>query len=109
MYLVHPKTDLVVGYCVSSPQCITELLQSSKSQRRLAGRARLSLSQTVLLSLTLLSERISYRTVSRRLLLEKGNIHRNFFSFCECISTQAERKITWPVGGLITVSVIWTK
>lgn len=64
----------------------------------MAGRARLSLSHTVLLSLTLLSERISYRSVSRRFHLEKGNIHRIFFSFCERINTLEERHIRWPVG-----------
>ncbi|XP_059203959.1 putative nuclease HARBI1 [Centropristis striata] len=77
---------------------ITELLQSSKSRARMAGRARLSLSHTVLLSLTLLSERVSYRSVSRRFHLEKGNIHRIFFSFCERVNTLEERHIKWPVG-----------
>ncbi|XP_018527673.1 uncharacterized protein LOC108880584 [Lates calcarifer] len=77
---------------------ITDLLQSSKSRARMAGRARLSLSHTVLLSLTLLSERVSYRSVSRRFRLEKGNIHRIFFSFCERINTLEERQIRWPVG-----------
>lgn len=76
---------------------ITDLLQSSKSRARMAGRARLSLSHTVLLSLTLLSERISYRSVSRRFHLEKGNIHRIFFSFCERINSLEERQIRWPV------------
>ncbi|XP_040919525.1 uncharacterized protein LOC121199108 [Toxotes jaculatrix] len=78
---------------------ITDLLQSSKSRTRMAGRARLSLSHTVLLSLTLLSERVSYRSVSRRFHLEKGNIHRIFFSFCERINMLEERLIRWPVGG----------
>ncbi|XP_078125929.1 uncharacterized protein LOC144530298 isoform X2 [Sander vitreus] len=84
----------------SSPEdeYITDLLQSSKSRARMAGRARLSLSHTVLLSLTLLSERVSYRSVSRRFHLEKGNIHRIFFSFCERINTLEERQIRWPVG-----------
>ncbi|KAM9843470.1 putative nuclease HARBI1 [Aulostomus maculatus] len=77
---------------------ITDLLQSSKSRARMAGRARLSLSHTVLLSLTLLSERVSYRSVSRRFRLEKGNIHRIFFSFCECVNTLEERHIRWPDG-----------
>ncbi|XP_028267846.1 uncharacterized protein LOC114439854 [Parambassis ranga] len=77
---------------------ISDLLQSSKSRARMAGRARLSLSHTVLLSLTLLSERVSYRSVSRRFQLEKGNIHRIFFSFCERINTLAESYIRWPVG-----------
>ncbi|XP_037649560.1 uncharacterized protein LOC119502568 [Sebastes umbrosus] len=77
---------------------ITDLLQSTKSRARMAGRARLSLSHTVLLSLTLLSERVSYRSVSRRFHLEKGNIHRIFFSFCERVNTLEERLIRWPVG-----------
>ncbi|XP_035510383.1 uncharacterized protein LOC118322727 [Morone saxatilis] len=64
----------------------------------MAGRARLSLSHTVLLSLTLLTERVSYRSVSRRFHLEKGNIHRIFFSFCERINTLEETLIRWPVG-----------
>ncbi|KAF7660554.1 hypothetical protein LDENG_00279830 [Lucifuga dentata] len=77
---------------------ITDLLQSSKSKARLAGRARLSLSHTVLLSLTLLSKRISYRSVSSRFCLEKGNIHRIFFSFCERVNKLEEEQIRWPVG-----------
>lgn len=77
---------------------ISELLQSSKPMARLAGRARLSLSHTVLLSLSLLSERLSYRSVSCRFRLEKGNIHRIFFSFCERISALREEQIRWPVG-----------
>ncbi|XP_042361049.1 uncharacterized protein LOC121956743 [Plectropomus leopardus] len=77
---------------------IADLLQNSKSRARMAGRARLSLSHTVLLSLTLLSERVSYRSVSRRFHLEKGNIHRIFFSFCERVNTLEERLIRWPVG-----------
>ncbi|XP_041633926.1 uncharacterized protein LOC121503532 [Cheilinus undulatus] len=79
-------------------QHIADLLQSSKSRARMAGRARLSLSHTVLLSLTLLSERVSYRCVSRRFHLEKGNIHRIFFSFCERINILEERLIRWPDG-----------
>lgn len=67
----------------------------------MAGRARLSLSHTVLLSLTLLSERVSYRCVSRRFRLEKGNIHRIFFSFCERVNMLQERLIRWPDGGLM--------
>ncbi|XP_023153740.2 uncharacterized protein LOC111587858 [Amphiprion ocellaris] len=77
---------------------ISDLLQSSKSRARMAGRARLSLSHTVLLSLTLLSERVSYRSVSRRFQLEKGNIHRIFFSFCERVNMLEEKQIRWPVG-----------
>lgn len=69
----------------------------------MAGRARLSLSHTVLLSLSLLTERVSYRTVSRRFHLEKGNIHRIFFSFCERVNILEEALIRWPVGGLISV------
>ncbi|CAK6961122.1 uncharacterized protein LOC128378924 [Scomber scombrus] len=77
---------------------IADLLQNSKSRARMAGRARLSLSHTVLLSLTLLSERVSYRCVSRRFRLEKGNIHRIFFSFCERVNMLQERLIRWPDG-----------
>ncbi|KAF7231501.1 putative LOC107395085-like protein [Nothobranchius furzeri] len=71
--------------------------QSSKSKARMSGRARLSLSHTVLLSLSLLSEQISYCCVSKRFQLEKGNIHRIIFSFCEWINMQQEQKIRWPV------------
>ncbi|KAF7225813.1 uncharacterized protein [Nothobranchius furzeri] len=78
-------------------QHITDLLQSSESKARMSGRARLSLSHTVLLSLSLLSERISYRSVSKRFQLEKGNIHRIFFSFCERINMLQEQQIRWPV------------
>ncbi|KAM3863958.1 putative nuclease HARBI1 [Diretmus argenteus] len=80
---------------------ITDLLQNSKShynRARLAGRARLSLSHTVLLSLTLLAKRVSYRSVSTRFHLEKGNIHRIFFSFCERVNMLEEELIRWPVG-----------
>ncbi|XP_037544530.1 uncharacterized protein LOC119421224 [Nematolebias whitei] len=77
---------------------ISELLQSSTSRTRMAGRARLSPSHTVLLSLSLLSERISYRSVSRRFQLEKGNIHRIFSSFCERINALEEKLIRWPLG-----------
>ncbi|XP_056256691.1 uncharacterized protein LOC130184680 [Seriola aureovittata] len=86
-------------------KCITDLLQSSKSRTRMAGRARLSLSHTVLLSLTLLSERVSYRSVSRRFHLEKGNIHRIFFSFCERVNMLEERLIRWPVGEEVVESL----
>ncbi|KAM4597725.1 uncharacterized protein ACJ7VT_021319 [Polymixia lowei] len=80
---------------------VTDLLQNSKAhynRARLAGRARLSLSHTVVLSLTLLSKRISYRSVSNRFCLEKGNIHRIFFSFCERVNLLEEELIPWPVG-----------
>lgn len=77
---------------------ISDLLQSSTSGSRLAGRARLSLPHTVLLSLTLLSERLSYRLVSRRFRLEKGNIHRIFFSFCERVNALQGDIIRWPEG-----------
>ncbi|KAM8846000.1 uncharacterized protein AB9W97_000879 isoform 2-T2 [Spinachia spinachia] len=90
------ETD--AGAAVTVCEHITGLLQSSGSRARLAGRARLSLSHTVLLSLTLLSERVSYRSVSRRFHLEKGNIHRIFFSFCERLNTLQEKHIRWPVG-----------
>lgn len=66
----------------------------------MSGRARLSLSNTVLLSLSLLTERVSYRTLSRRFHLEKGNIHRIFFSFCERINALEGKLIKWPTGGL---------
>ncbi|XP_017274851.1 uncharacterized protein LOC108237736 [Kryptolebias marmoratus] len=78
---------------------ISELLQSSKSRTRLAGRACLSLSHTVLLSLSLLSERISYRSVSHRFQLEKGNIHRIFSSFCQRVNALEAELIRWPLGG----------
>uniref|UniRef100_H2L9S9 Elongin B n=2 Tax=Oryzias latipes TaxID=8090 RepID=H2L9S9_ORYLA len=91
----QPKRDSVDDAAV---QHISELLQSSKAGTRMAGRARLSLSHTVLLSLTLLSERVSYRAVSDRFQLEKGNIHRIFFSFCERINRLEEKLIRWPVG-----------
>ncbi|XP_043084779.1 uncharacterized protein LOC122331276 [Puntigrus tetrazona] len=82
-------------------QYVTNFLQGSNtgySKNRLSGRARLSLSHTVLLSLTLLSKRISYRSVSSSFHLEKGNIHRIFFSFCEQVITQKDRLIQWPTG-----------
>ncbi|XP_055754253.1 uncharacterized protein LOC129833582 [Salvelinus fontinalis] len=82
-------------------QYITDLLQNSNSrynQSRMAGRARLSLSHTVLLSLTLLSKRLSYRSVSTSFRLEKGNIHRIFFSFCERVNTLEDQQIRWPTG-----------
>ncbi|KAM6957087.1 putative nuclease HARBI1 [Aplochiton taeniatus] len=78
---------------------LTDLLQNSNSsfsRSRLAGRARLSLSHTVLLSLTLLSKRISYRSVSTSFRLEKGNIHRIFFSFCERVNMLEVQQIKWP-------------
>ncbi|KAJ8250857.1 hypothetical protein GJAV_G00214010 [Gymnothorax javanicus] len=80
---------------------VTDLLQSSDwSHRRgrLAGRARLSLRHTVLLSLTLLRKRLSYRSVSSRFHVEKGNIHRIFFSFCERVNALAQQLIYWPTG-----------
>lgn len=64
----------------------------------MSGRARLSLSNTVLLSLSLLTERVSYRSLSRRFHLEKGNIHRIFFSFCERVNALEEKLIKWPAG-----------
>lgn len=67
----------------------------------MAGRARLSLSNTVLLSISLLTERVSYRSLSHRFHLEKGNIHRIFFSFCERVNTLEEKLIKWPAGRLI--------
>ncbi|XP_016399777.1 uncharacterized protein LOC107732876 isoform X1 [Sinocyclocheilus rhinocerous] len=82
-------------------QYVTNFLQSSNtsySKNRLSGRARLSLSHTVLLSLTLLSKRISYRSVSSSFHLEKGNIHRIFFSFCDQVIAQKDQLIQWPAG-----------
>lgn len=64
----------------------------------MAGRARLSLSNTVQLSISLLTERVSYRSLSHRFHLEKGNIHRIFFSFCERVNTLEEKLIKWPAG-----------
>ncbi|CAL8274611.1 unnamed protein product [Lota lota] len=90
--------DAVDSYAVKH---ITELLQNSKShysKSRLAGRARISLSHTVLLSLTLLSKRVSYRSVSGRFRLEKGNIHRIYFSFCERVNLLQDELIRWPNG-----------
>uniref|UniRef100_A0A672GYT2 Elongin B n=2 Tax=Salarias fasciatus TaxID=181472 RepID=A0A672GYT2_SALFA len=89
------EPDSVHGAAV---KYISDLLQSSTSRVRLAGRARLSLPHTVLLSLTLLSERLSYRCVSRRFRLEKGNIHRIFFSFCKRVNTLQQKIIRWPEG-----------
>ncbi|XP_048847418.1 uncharacterized protein LOC125718001 isoform X2 [Brienomyrus brachyistius] len=80
---------------------ITDLLRnsdSSYSKSRLTGRARLSLPHTVLLSLTLLSRRLSYRSVSTRFRLEKGNIHRIFFAFCERVNALRDQQIRWPAG-----------
>ncbi|XP_028842571.1 uncharacterized protein LOC114794280 [Denticeps clupeoides] len=82
-------------------QHIVELLKNSNcryNRSRLAGRARLSLSHTVLLSLALLSRRLSYRSVSASFRLEKGNIHRIFFSFCERVTALREQQIRWPSG-----------
>ncbi|XP_060758267.1 uncharacterized protein LOC132868951 [Neoarius graeffei] len=82
-------------------QYITSLLQKlerSHSPRRLTGRARLSLSHTVFLSLTLLSSRLSYRAVSSTFGLEKGNIHRIFFSFCHRVNALQDHLIRWPTG-----------
>nr|XP_057904518.1 uncharacterized protein LOC131102881 [Doryrhamphus excisus] len=77
---------------------ITAVLQGSKSRFPMTGRARLALSQTVPLCLTLLSERVSYRSLSRHFHLEKGNIHRIFFYFCQCVNMLEEKHICWPVG-----------
>ncbi|XP_064171077.1 putative nuclease HARBI1 isoform X2 [Anguilla rostrata] len=80
---------------------VTDLLQNSDSsynRKRLTGRARLSLPHTVLLSLTLLRRRLSYRSVSSRFRVEKGNIHRVFFSFCERVNALAAQQIRWPAG-----------
>uniref|UniRef100_A0A3P9P0Z3 Uncharacterized LOC103468943 n=1 Tax=Poecilia reticulata TaxID=8081 RepID=A0A3P9P0Z3_POERE len=93
-----PGPRAVTVIIIFTKHYISELLQSSTSGARLAGRARLSLSHSVLLSLSLLSERVSYRSMSRRFQLEKGNIHRTFFSFCERISALADEQIRWPLG-----------
>ncbi|KAF5894987.1 putative nuclease HARBI1, partial [Clarias magur] len=80
-------------------QCIVSLLQKLKwshSQNRVTGRAHLSLSHTVSLSLTLLSSRLSYRSVSSTFRLEKGNVHRIFFSFCHRVSALQAQIIRWP-------------
>ncbi|XP_054615554.1 uncharacterized protein LOC129171168 [Dunckerocampus dactyliophorus] len=77
---------------------ITAVLQGCKSRFPMTGRARLALSQTVPLCLTLLSERVSYRALSRHFHLEKGNIHRIFFYFCQCVNMLEEKHICWPVG-----------
>ncbi|XP_059926386.1 uncharacterized protein LOC132471252 [Gadus macrocephalus] len=93
---LETEEDPVDSYAVKH---ITELLQNSKShfsRSRLAGRARISLSHTVLLSLTLLSKRVSYRSVSGRFRLEKGNIHRIYFSFCERVNLLQDELIRWP-------------
>ncbi|XP_061905411.1 uncharacterized protein LOC133651476 isoform X2 [Entelurus aequoreus] len=74
------------------------VLQGSKSKFPLTGRARLSLSQTVPLCLALMSERVSYRALSRHFGLEKGNIHRIFFHFCRRINSLQEKHIPWPAG-----------
>ncbi|XP_019751979.1 uncharacterized protein LOC109531886 [Hippocampus comes] len=77
---------------------VTARLRDFQSRNRLTGRARLSLSQTVPLCLTLLSSRVSYRTLSRLYRLEKGNIHRIFFFFCKCVNTLRDEYIRWPRG-----------
>ncbi|KAM9784249.1 uncharacterized protein LOC133170536 [Syngnathus typhle] len=79
-------------------ETVTALLRSAQSRSRVAGRARLSLSQTVPLCLSLLSSHVSYRTLSRLYRLEKGNIHRIFFFFCRCINTLQQDHIRWPLG-----------
>ncbi|XP_051571030.1 uncharacterized protein LOC127450744 [Myxocyprinus asiaticus] len=92
-------TDVIEGN--PAVQCVTSLLQSADTnynKNRLSGRARLTLSHTVLLSLTLLSKRISYRSVSSSFHLEKGNIHRIFFSFCERVNALQDKFIQWPTG-----------
>lgn len=58
----------------------------------------MSLSHTVFLSLTLLSTRLSYRTMSSTFHMEKGNIHRIFFSFCHRINALQSQIIRWPTG-----------
>ncbi|KAM9779933.1 putative nuclease HARBI1 [Neosynchiropus ocellatus] len=79
---------------------VAALIEGTKAQGRMAGRARLTLMQAlnVRLSLTLLRERVSYRTVSTRFHVEKGNIHRIFSSFCQSVIALADQKIRWPIG-----------
>ncbi|XP_042580799.1 putative nuclease HARBI1 isoform X2 [Cyprinus carpio] len=80
-------------------QYVTNFLQSSSaSKNRLSGRARRSLSHTVLLSLTLLSKCITYRSVCSRFHLEKGNLYRIFSTFCDQVIAQKDRLIQWPTG-----------
>ncbi|XP_061556424.1 uncharacterized protein LOC133414804 [Phycodurus eques] len=77
---------------------VTALLRDSQFRSRVAGRARLSLSQTVPLCLALLSHPVSYRALSRLYRLEKGNIHRIFFLFCQSVNTLRGEHIRWPLG-----------
>ncbi|XP_029109675.1 uncharacterized protein LOC108941561 isoform X2 [Scleropages formosus] len=96
-----PQEPRVTEEQTRAVQLITDLLQTSDSRysrSRLTGRARLSLPHTVLLSLTLLSERLSYRSLSGRFRVEKGNMHRIFFSFCERVNALREQHIRWPTG-----------
>ncbi|XP_059414116.1 uncharacterized protein LOC132149153 isoform X2 [Carassius carassius] len=80
-------------------QYVIHFLQScNTSKKRLTGRARLSSSHTVLLSLTLLSKRISFCSVSSSFQMKKGNIYRIFFSFCDQVTAQKDRVIQWPTG-----------
>ncbi|XP_053707069.1 uncharacterized protein LOC128750678 [Synchiropus splendidus] len=81
-------------------QHVAALIEGTKAQARMSGRARLTVMQAlnVRLSLTLLRERVSYRSVSTRFHVEKGNIHRIFSSFCQSVITLADQKIRWPVG-----------
>ncbi|KAJ8414200.1 hypothetical protein AAFF_G00050700 [Aldrovandia affinis] len=82
-------------------QYIKDLLQNSDSsynRSRRPGRPRLSLNHTVLLSLALLSSRLSYRSVSARFRVEKGNIHRIFFSFCDRVNALENQHIRWLTG-----------
>ncbi|XP_064180677.1 putative nuclease HARBI1 [Anguilla rostrata] len=84
-----------------SIQYIKDLLQNSDcgyNRSRRPGRPRLSLNHTVLLSLALLSSRLSYRSVSARFRVEKGNIHRIFFSFCDRVNALENQHIRWLTG-----------
>ncbi|KPP57379.1 putative nuclease HARBI1 [Scleropages formosus] len=71
---------------------------SSYSRNRWPGRPRLSMNHAVLLSLALLSSRLSYRCVSSRIQVEKGNIHWIFFSFCHGGKALQDQLIQWPTG-----------
>ncbi|TSQ24008.1 putative nuclease HARBI1 [Bagarius yarrelli] len=84
----------VEGELTSGEQHVTEIEENPRVQ----GRACLSLSHTVSLSLTLLSSRLSYRSLSSRFHLEKGNLHRIFFSFCHRVNALQSQIIRWPTG-----------
>ncbi|KAI1896375.1 hypothetical protein AGOR_G00094140 [Albula goreensis] len=95
------RLESETGYESDTIQYIKDLLQNSDSsynRSRRPGRPRLSLNHTVLLSLALLSSRQSYRSVSARFRVEKGNIHRIFFSFCDRVNALESQHIQWLTG-----------